>query len=113
TVDPASAAVGAAPYPALAQTGVDDVGVGRVDGEALRAAPGQGQLDRPGLPCLVKSGDAVAGGGIEACHPHRVRTRVLALPPGLGGGLDEAAPPTTSAACRDDQAGRAVPRRWR
>jgi NAD(P)H-dependent FMN reductase len=37
-LDPASAAVDAAAHTALAQTGVDGVGVGRVDGEALRAA---------------------------------------------------------------------------
>jgi hypothetical protein len=49
-------------------TDEDGVGVGRVNGEALRAASREGELDRPGLARLVKSGEAIAGCGVEARH---------------------------------------------
>jgi hypothetical protein len=64
--DPASVAVDAAAHTALAET--DGVGVGRIDGEASRAASSQGELDRPRLARFVESGEAVAGCGVQARH---------------------------------------------
>ena len=45
---PSSPAIDGAAHAALAQTGIDSVRIGRVDGQALRPAARQGQLDRPG-----------------------------------------------------------------
>jgi hypothetical protein len=59
------AAVDAAADAAVAQTGVDTVGVARVDSEALRAASGQGEFGRPCLTRFVEPGNAVAGCGIK------------------------------------------------
>jgi len=67
-IDPASAAIEAAARTALAVTDEDRVRVARVDSEALRAASGQGDLNRPRLARFVESGEAVAGCGVEACH---------------------------------------------
>jgi hypothetical protein len=67
-VAPGSAAGDAAAHTALTQTDEYRVGVGRVDGEALRAASRQGELDRPRFARLVESGEAVAGCGVEARH---------------------------------------------
>jgi hypothetical protein len=67
-VDPASAPVDAAAHTALAKTDEDGVGVGRFDGEALRTASRQREVDRPRFARLVESGEAIAGRGVEASH---------------------------------------------
>ena len=66
-----SAAIDAAAHTTLAVTDEDRVRVAWVDSEALRAASGQGDLNRPRLAGLVESGEAVAGCGIEARHDLR------------------------------------------
>jgi hypothetical protein len=59
-------AVAGAPQAVLAEPGKDGVPVGRVDGEALRAAPGQPRLGHPAVALLVEAGDRVPGRGPEA-----------------------------------------------
>jgi hypothetical protein len=67
-VDPASSAVGAAAHTAVEETDEDGVGIAGVNGEAPRAASGQGELDRPRLACFVESSEGIAGCGVEARH---------------------------------------------
>jgi hypothetical protein len=55
TVNPASPGIRGSLHAALAQAGVDGVGVSRVDGKARRTAAAQRQLDRPGVAGLVEA----------------------------------------------------------
>jgi hypothetical protein len=67
-IDPARPGVDRAPDATLAQAGVDDVGIVGIDGEALRAAPGQAQLDRPAPGRLLEPGDPVSGRRVQPLH---------------------------------------------